>query len=87
MADIPAANLTEQLHFNMGSLKAWKVKVKGDGTGVTINTPFSRVEFYFTQSIDDTAIPATTISESGGTLTYAAAPTSTKYHTLVVAGY
>ena len=86
MADIPAANITKTLHFNMGTLKAWKALVKGDGTGVTISVPFSRVEVYWTQNIDDTsAIPA--ISESSRVLTYAGAPTINKYHWLFVAGY
>ena len=87
MADLPAASLTEQLFFSFGTLKGWKVKVKGDGTGVTINVPFSRVEFCFTQPIDDTTIPAPVISASGGILTYAVTPTNTKYHWLIVAGY
>ena len=71
----------------MGTVKAWKVKVLGENAGTTIKTPFSRVEFYFTQSIDDTVIPAPVISESGGTLTYAVTPTNLKYHYLIVAGY
>jgi len=87
MADLPAANLTEQLHFSMGTLKAWKVKVKGDGTGVTVNVPFSRVEFVLTQPIDDSTIPAPVISASGGILTYAVTPTTNTYHWLIVAGY
>ena len=86
MADIPAANITKTLHFNMGSLKGWKALIKGDGTGVTVNVPFLRVEGCWTQNIDDSsAIPA--ISASGGILTYASAPTINKYHWLFVAGY
>lgn len=86
MADIPDANVTHKLHINLGTLKCWKAKVKGDGTGTTISVPFGRVEIYWTQNIDDTsAIPA--ITESSNVLTYAAAPTNNKYHWLFVAGY
>ena len=86
MADIPAANITEALHISMGTLKGWKAKVKGDGTGVTISVPFARVEACWTGNIDDSsAIPA--ISASSGVLTYASAPTINKYHYLFVVGY
>jgi hypothetical protein len=87
MADIPAANITNELHFSMGTLKAWKAKIKGDGTGVTVNVPFNRVEFVVTQAIDDSTIPAPVISASGGILTYAVTPTNGTYHWLIVAGY
>ena len=87
MADLPAANIDKILHFSMGTLKAWKARIKGDGSGVTVNVPFTRVEFLVTQSIDDATIPAPVISASGGTITYAVTPTNGTYHWLVVAGY
>ena len=87
MADIPAANIDKTLHFSMGTLKAWKARVKGDGTGVTISVPFKRVEFVLTQPIDDSTIPAPVISASGNILTYAVTPTVNTYHWLIVAGY
>lgn len=86
MADIPAANVDLKLHVNIGSLKMWKARVKGDGVGTTLKVPMGRVEGYWTQNIDDTTdIPR--ISESSLTLTYASAPTSGKYHWLFVIGY
>ena len=84
MADIAAAKITNTLHFSMGTLKAWKAKVKGD-TGTTIPLPFSRVEGFWIQNIDESA--ALKASESGGVLTYASAPTTNLYHWLVVVGY
>jgi len=86
MADIPAANITKKLHFNMGSLKGWKALIKGDGSGTTITVPFGRVEAYWIANVDDTT-PIPAISESSGVLTYAAAPTNAKYHWLFVVGY
>ena len=86
MADIPTANITEKTHNVAGAVKSWSAKVKGDGTGVTIPVPFSRVTSVVTGNIDDTsAIPG--ISFASGVLTYAAAPTNTKYHWLKVEGY
>jgi len=85
MADIPAANIDKKLHFSMGTLKGWKARVKGDGAGVTISVPFSRVEGYWVCTIDETT--AHKISESSGVLTYAAAPSNGLYHWLFVVGY
>lgn len=85
MADIPSANITNALHMNHGSLKAWKAKIKGDGAGTTISLPFGRVEFYVIQNITETA--ALRATESGNIITYAAAPTNNLYHWLWVVGY
>jgi hypothetical protein len=86
MADITAAQITNKYHGQMGPLKVWFAKVQGDGSGVTIPTPFSRIVNVQCYNIDDTsAIPAIS-STSGGTITYASAPTSTKYHYLMVVG-
>ena len=85
MADIPATSITKRLHFSMGTLKGWKALVTGDGTGVTITTPFGRVEAYWIGNVSDTSIAA--ISESSGVLTYATAPTINCAHWLFVVGY
>lgn len=86
MADIPAANITEKTHNVCGAVKVWTAKVKGDGSGVTIPVPFSRVTCVTTGNIDDTtAIPG--IVFASGVLTYSSAPTSGKYHWLRVEGY
>lgn len=87
MADLPAASITLAGFFTFGNLKGWKALIKGDGTGVTIKVPLSRIEGYWTQSVDDTTIPAPSISYSGSTITYSTTPTNTKYHWLFVVGY
>ena len=84
MADIATGKITNKLHFSLGTLKAWKAKVKGD-TGTTITLPFSRVEGYWMQNIDESASLKAT--ESGGVLTYGSAPTTDLYHWLFVVGY
>jgi len=86
LADIPDANVTEARHHILGNVKAWTAKIKGDGTGTTLNVPFKIVVGAFTGNIDDTsAIPG--ISFADGVITYASAPTSSKYHWLMILGF
>jgi hypothetical protein len=75
--------LTERI--SMGNKLLWKAKIQGDGSDTTVSVPLTTVDCWWAYNIDDTsAIPA--ISGSGTTLTYAAAPTSTKYHWLYAIG-
>lgn len=68
-----------------GNFVLYTCKVKGDGADTTHYVPLKKVVAIATGNIDDTsAIPG--ISASDNLLTYAAAPTSTKYHWLWVLG-
>ena len=85
MADIPTANIDYAERITLGNKLMWKARIKGDGSGVTVPVPLGRIEGYWICNIDDTsAIPA--ISWATNILTYAAAPTNTKYHWLFVIG-
>lgn len=85
MADITASQITGKMHFTIGGARMWVAKVQGDGSGTTIPVPFSRVFSVATANIDDTsAVPG--VSFASGVLTYAAAPTSTKYHYITIIG-
>jgi len=86
MADLPAASITCQSRTLMGNFVVWIAKIQGDGTGVTLRAPVGRIVGYWTCSIDDTTIPAPTISYSENQLTYSTTPTNTKYHWLFVIG-
>jgi hypothetical protein len=75
--------LTERI--SMGNKLLWKAKIKGDGSDTTVSVPLTTVDGCWICNIDDTsAIPG--IAISGTTLTYAAAPTSGKYHMLFAIG-
>lgn len=82
MADITSGNVS--LKERVDNLVLWTCKVKGDGTGVTVQTGVSKVVAAWVQPIDETA--AHKISWSGNTITYAAAPSSNLYHQLFVIG-
>lgn len=68
-----------------GNFVLYTAKIKGDGSDTTLYVPLKKVVAVWTGNIDDTsAIPA--ISASANLLTYAAAPTSTKYHWVCALG-
>lgn len=86
MADIPAANITLKERISVGNLTLWKAKIYGDGTGVTVPTPITRIMGTWVGNIDETAGYSPALSTSGNVVTYGAAPTNTKYHWLYVLG-
>lgn len=85
MADVPAANITGQLHNNTGQTKMWHAKVKGDGSGTTMKVPFASVVAIAIGNIDETAVVKA--SFSGGTVTYGAAPTNNLSHYITIFGW
>lgn len=86
MADIPAANVTLKKFNITGNSKTWSAKVKGDGSGTTLNVPFAGVFSIVTGNIDDAGgVPAA--SFSSGVVTYAAALGSNESHWLRIEGY
>jgi hypothetical protein len=86
MADIPAANLVKTWN-TAGKFKQLICKVKGDGTGVTIPTGLKNIVGHAVGNIDESDGYNPAISFASGIITYATAPTSTKYHYLFVWGY
>ena len=69
----------------MGNFLVYLCKVRGDGADTTISIPMKKAVAAFTTNIDDTsAIPGVSVSDN--VVTYAAAPTSTKFHYLMVIG-
>ena len=89
MADIAAANIGAWERSSWGNKYCCYAKIKGDGTGVTVQVPLGRIEAAWTNAIDDVTanvsiVPG--ISVSGRTVTYAAAPTQNKYHYLFAVG-
>lgn len=86
MADIPAANITLKERISLGSAILFKCMVKGDGSGVTIPVPLSRITGTWVGNIDEAAGYNPQISTSTNIVTYAAAPTNNKYHWLFCMG-
>lgn len=86
MADIPAANVVKQSYNVIGNQVLVVYKVTGDGSGVTIPTHVGRIVSAWVGNSTETAGYSPQISFSGNTITYAAAPTSSKIHYLHVLG-
>ena len=92
MADIAAANVGTFDFVSLGNKRMVSSKVKGDGTGVTVNVPLARIDYAWVQAIDDvdgsTHLPLVPgISWSGAIITYVSAPTINKYHQLFCVGF
>jgi hypothetical protein len=87
MADITSTYITDKVHNVCGSVKMWSAKVKGDGSGVTIPVPFSRVISHAVGNITETAGYNPLISFASGVITYGTAPTNGAYHWLTLWGY
>jgi hypothetical protein len=86
VADITAANITGKKFNVCGALKMWCATVKGDGSGTTLNVPFSSVVAMAIGNIDDTGgVPAA--SFASGVVTYAAAPGNNESHYLTIWGF
>jgi hypothetical protein len=82
-----AFTVSNEQHFRVGNMMGWLAKIYGDGADVTLVVPMSHVAFYITSNIDEADGYSPAISVSGNTLTYATAPTSTKYHWVLVLGF
>lgn len=92
MADIAADHTGAWERVSMGNKIMEFAKIEGDGSGVTVRTRMGHPQAGWVQAIDDIdgsshlpVVPG--ISIAGNTVTYAAAPTTGKYHWLFVMGY
>ena len=80
-----AFTVTEENKTLCGNFVLYTAKIQGDGADTTLYVPLKKVVAAWTGNIDDTsAIPG--ITASANLLTYAAAPTSTKYHYVFALG-
>ena len=91
MADIAAANIGTWTRIGLGNAFLEICKIKGDGTGVTVNVPLRLVSSAWVQAYDDidgsSKLPIVPgITWATNIITYAAAPTINKYHYLFCIG-
>lgn len=86
MAAIPASNIGTRQFCTLGNLRCEFFNVTGDGTGTTLQTRLGKVLGMFTGNQTETAGYSPQLSASGNTVTYGAAPTNTKIHTLFIVG-
>ena len=82
MADIAAANVTKAFRSLDGNLVHLVLKVKGDGTGVTIPVGLGSVRAHLVGVIDAAAGLNPAITYSGNIVTYAVAPVINVSHFL-----
>ena len=76
-------------NFNLctwGNKRVCFASVTGDGVVTTISVPLGKIEAAFVGNQTETAGYNPPLSWSGNVLTYGAAPSSTKIHTLFVVG-